>query len=83
MLKLGCPKKFVRSIQFLHDEMKASVGFNEALSDEQPIDNGVKQGDISAPTLFTIYFKEVFLVGLSMKIQTVSTSDIECLVKYT
>ena len=40
----------------LHRNMKARVAFNGHLSDEISIDNGVKQGDIPAPTLFSIYF---------------------------
>ena len=36
--------------------MKARVTFNGQLSEEISIDNGVKQGDIPAPTLFSIYF---------------------------
>ena len=36
--------------------MKARVAFNGRLSDEISVDNGVKQGDIPAPTLFSIYF---------------------------
>ena len=36
--------------------MKAQVNFNGSLSDPIAIDNGVKQGDIPAPMLFSIYF---------------------------
>ena len=36
--------------------MKARVTFNGKLSEEFAVDNGVKQGDIPAPTLFSIYF---------------------------
>ena len=38
----------------LHKDMKAWVTFNGQLSEE--ISNGVKQGDIPAPTLFSIFF---------------------------
>ena len=41
----------------LHRNMKARVTFNGQLSGEIAIDNDdVKQGDISAPTLFSIFF---------------------------
>ena len=40
----------------LHRNMKARVTFSSQLSGEIAIDNGVKQGDIPAPTLFSIFF---------------------------
>ena len=40
----------------LHQNMKARFHFNGSLSELIAIDNGVKQGDISAPTLFSTYF---------------------------
>ena len=83
LLKLCCPEKLVGLIWSLHDGMKARVAFCEALPNELPVDTGVKQGDISAPMLFTIYFTVVFLVAFSKNLDGVSTSDIECLVKYT
>ena len=36
--------------------MKARLAFNGTLSQGIAVDNGVKQGDILAPTLFSIYF---------------------------
>ena len=44
--------------------MRAGFGFSGALSDQIPVDNGVKQGDISSPMLFIIYLALVFLVVL-------------------
>ena len=63
LLKLGCPERFVGLICSLHNGMKARVSFNGTLSEEISINNGVKQGDISAPMLFNIYFAIVFLVA--------------------
>ena len=54
--KCGCPPKFVSMIKSLHNDMKARVNFGGALSEPFNVDNGVKQGDLSAPTLFGIYF---------------------------
>ena len=54
--KLGCPPTFVHTFRELHRDMKPRVAFNGRLSDEISVDNGVKQGDIPAPTLFSIYF---------------------------
>ena len=56
MGKLGCPPIFVHMLKELHRDMKGRVSFNGQLSEEISIDNGVKQGDIPAPTLFSIYF---------------------------
>ena len=47
---------FVKMFQELHRNMKARVAFNGQLSGECAVDNGVKQGDIPDPTLFSIYF---------------------------
>ena len=49
-------------VRSLYNGMKARVSFNGTLSGEISINNGVKQGDISAPMLFNIYFAIFFLV---------------------
>ena len=54
--KLGCPPQFVEMLKQLHRNMKARVNLNGSLSEPIPVDNGVKQGDIPAPTLFSSYF---------------------------
>ena len=50
-------------ICYLPNGMKARVSFNGTRSEEISINNGVKQGDISSPMLFNIYFAIVFLVA--------------------
>ena len=54
--KLGCPRQFVEMLKQLNYSMKARVNINVSLSEPIPVDNGVKQGDIPAPTLFSFYF---------------------------
>ena len=57
--KLGCPPQFVEILKQLHCNMKGRVNLNGSLSEPIPVDNGVKRGDIPAPTLFSIYFAVV------------------------
>ena len=56
LAKIGCSSAFVNMFKELHRNMKARVTFSGQLSGEIAIDNGVKQGDIPAPTLFSIFF---------------------------
>ena len=54
--KLGCPPKLVSMIRAFHDGMQARVtGAGEA-SQPFKVTNGVKQGCVMAPTLFSILF---------------------------
>ena len=57
--------------------MKARLTFYSILSDEIAVDNGVKQGDILASTLFSIYFAVLLShafqdceAGVSLKFRT-------------
>ena len=54
--KLGCPYEFVEILKQFHHNMTARVNVNGSLSEPVSVDNGVKQGDTTAPTLFSIYF---------------------------
>ena len=54
--KLGCPYEFFEMLKQLHHNMKVRVNVNGSLIAPDSVDNGVKQGDIPAPTLFSIYF---------------------------
>ena len=57
--KIGCPPKLANIIQSFHNDMKGTVLFNGNSSDPFPINNGVKQGCVLAPTLFGIFFSLV------------------------
>ena len=61
--KLGCPDKYTNILKSFHDDMKVWVSLSGELSDPISVENGVKQGDIPAPTLFAIYFYIVFLIA--------------------
>ena len=54
--RLGCPPKFLNMIIQLHENQQGRVRYNSDFSEPFPIDNGVKQGCVLAPTLFTIFF---------------------------
>ena len=56
MIKFGCPAKFTSIVRQLHDGMMARVQDNGEASEAFPVTNGVKQGCVLAPTLFSIMF---------------------------
>ena len=65
LLKLGSPEKFVHMIRLLHDGMMACVLDQGTKSDLFSIKNGVKQGCVLAPTLFSIVFSVLMHMALS------------------
>jgi len=54
--RLGCPPKFLSMVMQLHEDQRGQVRNSNDLSEPFPILNGVKQGCVLAPTLFTIFF---------------------------
>lgn len=56
MAKYGCPKKFINLVKQLHDGMRARVQEGSELSGPFEVSNGVKQGCVLAPTLFSLMF---------------------------
>ena len=51
--KFGCPEKFINLIKALHNGMQANVSMCNTQSKNFKISNGVKQGCVLAPTLFS------------------------------
>ena len=56
MEKFGCPRQFTALVRQLHDGMRATVIDNGDTSDAFPVTNGVNQGCVLAPTLFSMVF---------------------------
>ena len=56
MAKFGCPDKFITMVRQFHEGMQASVIDNNDTSAAFPVNNGVKQGCVLAPTLFSMVF---------------------------
>ena len=54
--KFGCPTKFIAMVGQFHDGMLARVQNDGEFSDPFPVTNGVKQGYVRAPTLFSMIF---------------------------
>ena len=53
--KYGCPEKFTTMIEALHTGMMATVNVGGEVSESFRVTNGVKQGCVLAPTLFSIF----------------------------
>ena len=53
--KYGCPEKFTTMIVALHTGMMTNVSVGGEVSESFSVTNGVKQGCVLAPTLFSIF----------------------------
>ena len=56
MAKFGCPPRFISMVRQFHVGMQARVCDNGTVSESFTVTNGVKQGCVLAPTLFSIMF---------------------------
>jgi len=56
MGKFGCPSKFIRIVRQFHDSMLMKVLDDGGESEAFPMTNGVKQGCVLAPALFSMVF---------------------------
>ena len=53
LARLGCPPKFITILRQLHEGQQGQVKHNGSLSGSFPISNGIKQGCVLAPTMFS------------------------------
>ncbi|BHF82266.1 hypothetical protein SprV_0802540300 [Sparganum proliferum] len=61
MQKFGCPERFIQMVRQLHDGMMERVTDNGAVSEAFAVTNGVKQGCVLAPTLFSLMFSAMLM----------------------
>nr|VZI29402.1 unnamed protein product [Spirometra erinaceieuropaei] len=61
MQNFGCPERFTQMVRQLHDGMMARVTDNGAVSEAFAVTNGVKQGCVLAPTLFSLMFSAMLM----------------------
>nr|VZI40139.1 unnamed protein product [Spirometra erinaceieuropaei] len=61
MQKFGCPERFTQMVRQLHDGMMARVTDNGTVSEAFAVTNGVKQGCVLAPTLFSLMFSAMLM----------------------
>nr|VZI32433.1 unnamed protein product [Spirometra erinaceieuropaei] len=59
--KFDCPERFIVMVRQLHDGMMARVTDNGAVSEAFAVTNGVKQGCVLAPTLFSLMFSAMLM----------------------
>ena len=56
MAKFGCPPRYIAMVRQFHDGMQARFQNDGEYSEPFPVPNGVKQGCVMAPTLFSMMF---------------------------
>ena len=56
MAKFGCPPRYIAMVRQFHDGMQARVQNDGEYSEPFPVTNGVKQGCVMAPKLFSMMF---------------------------
>ena len=77
MAKFGCPTKFIAIVRQFHDGMRARVQNGGEHSEPFLVTNGVKQGCVLAPTLFSMVFSAMLSdtfhdgdIGVSFRYRT-------------
>ncbi|VDL86526.1 unnamed protein product [Schistocephalus solidus] len=59
--KFGCPERFTHMVRQLHEGMTTPVTENGMVSEAFAVTNGVKQGCVLAPTLFSLMFSAMLM----------------------
>ena len=61
MAKFGCPPQYIAMVRKFHDGMQARVQNDGEYSEPFPVTNGVKQGCVMAPTMFSMMFSAMLI----------------------
>ena len=61
IIKIGYPPRFIAMVRQLHDGMQARVQNDGEFSELFEVTNGVKQGCVMAPTLFSMMFSAMLM----------------------
>ena len=61
MAKFNCPPSFIALVRQFHDDMQACVQHDGEFSEPVEVTNGVKQGCVMAPTLFSMMFSAMLM----------------------
>ena len=72
MAKFGITEKFTRIVRSFHEGMQASVSVEGEASRAFQVSNGVKQGCVLAPTLFSIMFSGMLMIAFQDDIDSIA-----------
>lgn len=59
LARYGIPERLILIIRNMHEGMKAKLNLDVGMSDEIPVNNGLRQGCVKAPVLFNVFFAAV------------------------
>ena len=61
MVKIDCSSRFIAMVRQFHDDMQARVQNDGEFSEPFEVTNGIKQGCVMAPTLFSMMFSAMLM----------------------
>ena len=77
MAKFGCPPRYIAMVRQFHDGMQARVQNDGEYSEPFTVTNGVKQGCVMAPTLFSMMFSAMLFSMMFSAMLTDAFQDVD------